>query len=81
MEYKKNLVKREEPAPREEFVFGTRSVIEAICAGRSIDKILIKNGLNNELFGQLYQMIKENGIPFQYVPLEKINRVTRKNHY
>ena len=80
MEYKKNLVKREEPAAREEFVFGTRSVIEAIRAGRSIDKILIKNGLNNELFGELYQMIKEQKIPFQYVPLEKINRITRKNH-
>jgi 23S rRNA (guanosine2251-2'-O)-methyltransferase len=61
-------------------VFGTRAVIEAIRAGRSIDKVLIKNGLSNELFGELYQLIKEYDIPFQYVPLEKINRITRKNH-
>lgn len=64
----------------EDFVFGTRAVMEAIKAGRSIDKVLIKNGLNNELFGELYGLIKEFDIPFQYVPLEKINRITRKNH-
>ena len=80
MEHKKNLVKKEPGIPKEEFVFGTRSVIEAIKAGRNIDKVLIKNGLNNELFGELYQLIKEYQIPFQYVPLEKINRITRKNH-
>ncbi len=65
---------------KEDFVFGTRAVIEALRAGKSIDKILIKNGLKNELFGELYQLIKENKIPFQYVPVEKINRITRKNH-
>lgn len=65
---------------KEDFVFGTRAVIEAVRAGKSIDKILIKNGLKNELFGELYQLIKENKIPFQYVPVEKINRITKKNH-
>jgi len=80
MEYKKNLVMREDNAVKEDFVFGTRAVIEAVRAGKSIDKILIKNGLNNELFGELYHLIKELKLPFQYVPLEKINRITRKNH-
>jgi 23S rRNA (guanosine2251-2'-O)-methyltransferase len=80
MEYKKNLVMREENSVKEDFVFGTRAVIEAVRAGKSIDKILIKNGLNNELFGELYHLIKELKLPFQYVPLEKINRITRKNH-
>jgi 23S rRNA (guanosine2251-2'-O)-methyltransferase len=80
MEYKKNLVMREEHSVKEDFVFGTRAVIEAVRAGKSIDKILIKNGLNNELFGELYHVIEELKLPFQYVPLEKINRITRKNH-
>ncbi len=71
---------REDNAVKEDFVFGTRAVIEAVRAGKSIDKILIKNGLNNELFGELYHLIKELKLPFQYVPLEKINRITRKNH-
>jgi 23S rRNA (guanosine2251-2'-O)-methyltransferase len=64
----------------EDFIFGTRVVIEAIRAGRSIDKVLIRNGLSNELFGELYQIIKDYRIPFQYVPPEKLDRVTRKNH-
>ena len=80
MEYKKKLVIADRSETKEDFVFGTRAVIEAIRAGRSIDKVLIKNGLSNELFGELYQLIKEYDIPFQYVPLEKINRITRKNH-
>lgn len=80
MDIKKNMVMREQEGFREDFVFGTRAVIEAIRAGRSIDKVLIKNGLNNELFGELYQLIKDYKIPFQYVPVEKINRLTRKNH-
>lgn len=80
MEYKKKLVIADRSETKEDFVFGTRAVIEAIRAGRSIDKVLIKNGLSNELFGELYQLIKEFEIPFQYVPLEKINRITRKNH-
>ena len=80
MDIKKNMVMREQEEFREDFVFGTRAVIEAIRAGRSIDKVLIKNGLSNELFGELYQLIKDYKIPFQYVPVEKINRLTRKNH-
>lgn len=64
----------------EEFIFGTRAVIEAINNGRNIEKILIKTGLNNELFQQLLTLMKENNIAFQYVPIEKINRITRKNH-
>ncbi len=65
---------------REDFVFGTRSVIEAIKNGKTIDKILIKKGLDNELFHELQTLINENNISTQYVPVEKINRVTRKNH-
>jgi 23S rRNA (guanosine2251-2'-O)-methyltransferase len=65
---------------KEEIIFGTRTVIEAVLGGRSIDKVLIRNGLSNELFGELYQLIKEYDIPFQYVPNEKLDRITRKNH-
>lgn len=65
---------------KDEYIFGTRAVIEAIKNKKTIEKILIKNGLRNELFFELQQLIKEYDIPFQYVPIEKINRITRKNH-
>ncbi len=65
---------------KEDYIFGTRAVIEAIKSGKPIDRVLLKKGLNNELFHELFQAIKESKTPFQFVPVEKINRVTRKNH-
>lgn len=65
---------------KEDFVFGTRAVIEAIKKGKTIDRILIKKGLSNELFQELQILMKENSISAQSVPVEKINRITRKNH-
>ncbi len=65
---------------KENFIFGTRAVMEAILSGRPVDKILLKKGLDNDLYRQLFSLIKEKNIPFQFVPVEKINRITRKNH-
>lgn len=65
---------------KEDYIFGTRAVMEAIKNARPIERVLFRQGLDNELFSQLFQLVKENNIPFQFVPVEKINRVTRKNH-
>ncbi len=64
----------------ENYIFGIRPVIEAITAGKEIDKILIQNGLGSDTMWELRALIKEFDIPFQYVPIEKLNRITRKNH-
>ncbi|KAF0237799.1 MAG: hypothetical protein FD181_1562 [Prolixibacteraceae bacterium] len=56
---------------KDEYIFGTRAIIEAINKGNNIEKVFIKTGLDNELYQQLISLIKENGIPFQFVPLEK----------
>lgn len=68
------------PKISDDFIFGIRAVIEAIDSGKDIDKILIKKGLGGDLFKELFEKIRANELPFQYVPLEKINRITRKNH-
>lgn len=65
---------------KKDFIFGSRPVLEAIYSDKNIDKILIKKGLKNETFFQLFSEIKKNNIPFQFVPEEKINKITRKNH-
>ena len=54
--------------------------MEAIEAGKEIDKILIKKDLSGELVGELFTLIREYGIVNQRVPVERINRITRKNH-
>ncbi len=61
-------------------VFGIRSVIEAIRSGKEIEKILVRRDLRGERVHELLMLIRKENIPFQYVPVEKINRVTRKNH-
>ena len=74
MEKTKNMVNTND------FVFGTRAVIEAIKNSKNIERVLIKKGLKNELSYELIELLKANSINFQFVPIEKINRVTRKNH-
>lgn len=64
----------------DEYIFGIRAVIEAIQAGKDIDKILIKKDLSSELSSELFSLVKEYGIVTRRVPVEKINKITRKNH-
>jgi len=63
-----------------EMIFGTRAVIEAIRAKREIEKIFVQAGLNNDLIKELIQVAKTNGVPFTFVPQEKLNRLSSKNH-
>ena len=63
-----------------EYIFGIRAVIEAIASGKEIDRILIKKDLSGELSAELFQIIKEYKVLTQRVPIEKLNRITRKNH-
>src|SRR5665647_70156 len=63
-----------------DFVFGLHSTIEAINAGKEIDRILIRKGLQGELYQELMRLVRLYEIPFQQVPVERIDRVTRKNH-
>ncbi len=63
-----------------EMIFGIRAVIEAIEAGKEIDKILIKKDLGSELSRELFAVLRDYDIPVQRVPMEKLNRLSRKNH-
>ncbi|MCD8309862.1 MAG: 23S rRNA (guanosine(2251)-2'-O)-methyltransferase RlmB, partial [Prevotellaceae bacterium] len=65
---------------KSELVFGIRAVMEAIQAGKEIDKVLVKRDLQGDLSRELSALLKDTGIPVQRVPLERINRITRKNH-
>lgn len=62
------------------YIFGIRSIIEAINSGKTIDKLFIQKGLHNDLFAELWKLVRLKRINYKHVPLEKINRITRKNH-
>lgn len=61
-------------------IFGIRAVIEAAEAGKDIDKVLVKRELSGELFKELQEVLEYYDIPMQRVPVERIDRITRKNH-
>lgn len=65
---------------KSDMIFGVRAVIEAIEAGKDIDKILVKRDIQSDLSKELFAALKGKFIPVQRVPVEKINRITRKNH-
>lgn len=65
---------------KNEYIFGIRAVMEAIEAGKDIDKVYIKKDLQGELVGELFDLIRQYGIVSQRVPVERINKITRKNH-
>ena len=69
-----------EDKEKDELIFGIRAVMEAINAGREIDRVLIKKGLEGELYKEFFDLVRSRNVSFQFVPIEKLNRVTHKNH-
>ncbi len=63
-----------------ETIFGTRAVMEAILAKREIEKVFIQAGLNNDLIKELITLAKSNKVPFTFVPQQKLNSLSSKNH-
>ena len=58
---------------RTDYIYGIRAVIEAIEAGKEIDKVMIKKDLNGELANELFDVIRRDRIYSQRVPIEKLN--------
>jgi len=61
-------------------IYGIRSVIEAINSSKDIDKVFIQTGLKGALIGKLESLIRKNKINFSYVPTQKLDRLSKKNH-
>lgn len=61
-------------------IFGIRAIIEAINAGETIDKVFLQKGLKGDLFSELEFVLRQNAVSSSYVPVEKLNRLTKGNH-
>lgn len=64
----------------QQMVYGLRPVIEAIDAGKTIDRIFLQSNLEGALVGELKLRIRELNLPMQMVPVEKLNRLVQGNH-
>ena len=66
---------------KENLIFGIRAVIEAIQSGAVIDKVfLFRETQSSDLMRDLMRILKQKNINSSYVPVEKLNRFTSKNH-
>lgn len=63
-----------------QFLYGIHPVMEAVKAGRRFDKVLLKQGLEGQQFRELYGLLGEKNIPYQFVPIDRLNRAVRGAH-
>jgi 23S rRNA (guanosine2251-2'-O)-methyltransferase len=65
---------------KSDMIYGTRTVMEAINAGKPIEKIMIQSGLNNDLIKELVGLARMHKVPVSFVPQERLKRLSTKNH-
>lgn len=63
-----------------DLIYGTRAVMEAIQAGKEIEKVMIQSGLSNDLIKELIAIARDKQVPYTFVPAEKLKRMSAKNH-
>lgn len=66
--------------PEKEMIFGLRAIIEAIDAGKTLDKILLRRDMTSTIGKELLKKLMGTTTPVQKVPVEKLNQYTDKNH-
>jgi 23S rRNA (guanosine2251-2'-O)-methyltransferase len=65
---------------RPSIIIGRQPVIEALEAGRLIDKILLQSNVSGDVIAKIKQLARERHVPVQVVPAEKLNGYTRSHH-
>lgn len=64
---------------KKDIIFGIHPIIEAIEAGKEIERILILKEQSPQL-KELLGLAATRKIPYQKVPVEKLDSITKKNH-
>lgn len=59
---------------------GTHACHDALRDGREFERIYIRKGSGGEVFEAIISKCKERSIPFSFVPVEKLDRLTNVNH-
>jgi len=61
-------------------IFGIHSIIEAIKSGKEIEKLFLSKQSSGDSIKELFLIARKDNIPVQFVPLEKLNKLTSKVH-
>lgn len=62
------------------YLYGMHPVTDAVRQGRKFERILFRKGLEGEQFRALLDEVTQRGIPYQFVPGEKMNRIVKGAH-
>jgi 23S rRNA (guanosine2251-2'-O)-methyltransferase len=61
-------------------IIGRQPLVESLNAGRPIDKILLQKNVSGDVINEIRRLATKMQVPMQYVPVEKLNSLTRANH-
>ncbi|MEO1256251.1 MAG: TrmH family RNA methyltransferase, partial [Bacteroidota bacterium] len=61
-------------------IYGIRAVIESVKSGQHMERVFIQKNLKGDLYKELMQHLHQTSTPISKVPVERINKFTRKNH-
>jgi 23S rRNA (guanosine2251-2'-O)-methyltransferase len=75
-----NLYNNTPEKSKVDYIFGTRAIIEAIKAGKTIDKLFIDKLAKGPTHQELMALIKQYQIPYSQVPTVKLNSLVSQNH-
>lgn len=59
------------------YLYGMHPVTEAVLSGKSIEKVVFKQGLEGSQFRNLMALLKEKDVPCQFVPAERLNKIDK----
>ena len=59
------------------YLYGMHPVTEAVLSGKSIEKVVFKQGLEGPQFRNLMALLKEKDVPCQFVPAERLNKIDK----
>ncbi|MCX6350748.1 MAG: 23S rRNA (guanosine(2251)-2'-O)-methyltransferase RlmB [Bacteroidetes bacterium] len=65
---------------KDEIIYGIHPITEAINAGTPINRVYIQKDVHNDRLKELIHLMKDNAVPFQFVPREKLSRMTGQSH-
>jgi 23S rRNA (guanosine2251-2'-O)-methyltransferase len=65
---------------KEEIIYGYHPVLEAIQGGINVDKVLFSKNLSRSKYEEILYLCRQQNIPTQFVPREKLSRITNQNH-
>lgn len=65
---------------KQEMIYGLHPVLEAINSDKEVEKVFLQKGLQGSSLRDLMALLRGTKIPYQVVPIEKLNRISRKNH-